>query len=95
MDHVLRRQPISARDLGRPGRATAKSHAFGFEVGSRSPMDGSINASTTAQGRIGRIDDGIDLKRCDIRYKNLELDAFDFDTQHRHCSCHRSEALKG
>ena len=66
MDHMLRRQPISAGDFGVAGRAAMERAAFGEQFGAGAAMDRAIDAAATEQRRIRGVDDGVNAQRGDV-----------------------------
>ena len=78
VDDVFRWQAVATRDLGRPGFATAKRSAFGEQFRSGGAMDRAVNAATAEERFVGRIDDGVDRKRCDVGNADFEPGRTDF-----------------
>jgi hypothetical protein len=66
MNHIPRRQPITAGDFGVAGFAAAERAAFGEELRSRGAMDCTIDAAAAEQRRIRRIRDRVNAKRRDV-----------------------------
>ena len=62
VDDVLRRQPIAARDFGRPGFAAAKPCTFRAQFRARRAMDRAVDPATAEQAAVCCIDDGIDVQ---------------------------------
>ena len=62
MDHMPRRQPISAGDLGIAGRATIERAAFGEQFGPGRAMDRAIDAAAAEQRRVRGVDDGVNAQ---------------------------------
>ena len=73
VDHMLRRQPIAAGDLGAAGLAAAECPAFGEQFRSGSAMDRAVDAAATEQRTVRGIDDRIERKRRDVGDANLKL----------------------
>ena len=66
MDDVPGRQIIAARDLSLSGMASVQGSAFRKQPRSCSSVDRSVNASSSQQGCVGRIDDTVRLHFRDI-----------------------------
>jgi hypothetical protein len=66
MNHVPRRQPITAGDFGVAGFATAERAAFGDKPWSRGAMDCTIDAAAAEQRRIRRVHDRVNVERRDV-----------------------------
>ena len=75
MDDIPGGQVVSLRDLGVPGLATHQGYAFSQEFRTCGPVDASVNAATTQQSLIGRIDNGINRQ-----FRNVTLN--DFNPSH-------------
>src|SRR3984893_17303610 len=58
VNDVLRRQPMTPRDLGGAGRAAAERAAFDKQFRSCGAMDRAVDATDAEQRLIGGIDDG-------------------------------------
>ncbi len=59
MNHVPRRQAVPPGDLGTACLATVEGAAFREKSAPGRPVDGAIDAAPAEQGRIGRVDDGV------------------------------------
>ena len=59
MDDVSSRQPISFGDLGVAGLTAAEPTAFHRKLRAGSAMDCTIHPATAEEGRVGRVDDGV------------------------------------
>jgi len=59
-------QPISAGDFGVAGRAAIQRAAFREQFGAGGAMDRTIDAASAEQGRIRRVDDGVNAQRGDV-----------------------------
>jgi hypothetical protein len=59
MNHMSRRQPISFGDLGIAGRTPMERAAFGEKLGPGRAMDRAIDTAPAEQGRVRRVDDGV------------------------------------
>lgn len=66
MDDELRRQPVAFGCLGIPRLAATQQAAFMYEVGTGCPMNGPIHPVATKQGRVRRVDNGVNRQRRDI-----------------------------
>ena len=77
MDNVAGRQVEAASDAGLPGWAPVEFAAGQVEAWARRPVNRAINTATAHQGRVGRIDNCVDL-----RPSNVTLDHVNF--LHRH-----------
>lgn len=71
VDHMARRQPVTAGDLGIAGVATAERAAFGKQFGAGSAMDGAVDTAAAEQGCIGGVDDRVDGERGDVGNDDL------------------------
>jgi hypothetical protein len=72
MDNVLRRKIIAFRDFCPAGRASVEGAAFLEESGPGCAVDCAIDASTTQQRGIRRVDNRVDGLLCDVALKNGE-----------------------
>src|SRR5579862_1826810 len=81
VNDMLRRQPITAGDLGGAGRAAAKRSAFDKQFRSGGAMDRAVDATAAEQAPIGGIDDGVDRKRGDVGNADLYLRGADFGNE--------------
>jgi len=59
MNHMPRRQPISLGDLGVAGLAAMERAALGQKLRPGRAMDRAIDATTSEQGRVRGVDDGV------------------------------------
>ena len=59
MNHMPRRQPIRQSDFGAAGLAAMQRAAFGEKLRAGRAMDRAIDATTPEQGRVRRVDDGV------------------------------------
>jgi hypothetical protein len=59
-------QAIAPRDPGLPGRATAQGPAFGQELVAGGAVDGAVDTTSAEKGRVGGVDDRIDVERRDV-----------------------------
>ena len=59
VDHMPGREPISLGDFGIARLATMQHAAFGNEVGPGGAMDRPVNAASTEERRVRRVDDGV------------------------------------
>ena len=66
MDHMLRRQAVSARDPGVTGRTAVERAAFGDQFGAGPAMNSAIDAAPAEQGRIRGVDDGVNAQCRDV-----------------------------
>ena len=66
MDHMPRRQQVSARDLGVTGRTAVQRAAFGKQFGAGPAMNSAIDAAPAEQGRIRGVDDGVNAQCRDV-----------------------------
>ena len=66
MDHMPCGQPVSIGDLGIAGLAAVERTAFGQKFRSRRAMDRTVDTAPAEQGRIRRVDDGVNAKRGDV-----------------------------
>ena len=66
MNHMPRRQPITAGDFGVAGFATAERAAFGEKPWSRGAMDCTIDAAAAEQRRIRGVHDRVNAERRDV-----------------------------
>ena len=62
MDHMPRRQPIAAGDLGVAGLAAMERAAFGEQLGPGGAMDRAVDAAAAEQRRIRGVDDGVNAQ---------------------------------
>ncbi len=61
-------QIMAAGDTGLAGRAAAKDPALLQQPRPRGPMDGAVHPAAAEQGFIGGIDDGVNIKACDVAF---------------------------
>jgi hypothetical protein len=59
MNHMPRRQPISAGDFGFAGRAALKRAAFRQQLRACGAMDRAIDTAPAKQGCVRGVDDGV------------------------------------
>ena len=81
VNHVLRRQPISARDLCCAGRTAAQLFTLGAQLRTGGAMDCAIDAAATQQSPVSCVDDRIELKRRDIGHADFESRGADFGSE--------------
>lgn len=62
MDYVLRRQPVSASDLGVAGLAAAERAAFVKQFGPCRAVNGTVNATAPQQRRMCGVDDSVNAQ---------------------------------
>ena len=72
MDHMPRLEPIPFGDLGVTGRTTIQRAALGKQFGACCAMDRAIDATSAEQGRIGRVDDGVNAQCGDVGNDNFQ-----------------------
>lgn len=73
VDDMTRRQLISPRDACFSGRASAEATAFVSQAPSGGAVNGAVDATTTQQGTVGRIDYGIYGEPGNIALANLHV----------------------
>ena len=83
VDDVLRRQPITAGDLGRSGGAAAERFAFLQQLASGGAVDRTIDPAAAQQRCVCRVDDGIDRERGDVGDHDLQSRRTDFGGEKR------------
>src|SRR5207248_3818094 len=66
VDHVLRRQPIAARDLRVAGGAAAERSAFAQQFRPRGAVDCAVDPAAPEQAGIRRVDDGVHRETRDV-----------------------------
>jgi hypothetical protein len=66
MDHMPRWKEISLGDLGVAGLATVELTALSQQLGPGRIMDRAIDAASAEQGRVRRVDDGVNAQRGDV-----------------------------
>ena len=59
MNDVPSGQPVSQSDFGAAGLAAMEGAAFREKLGPSRPVNGAFDAAPAEQGRIGRVDDGV------------------------------------
>jgi len=72
VDHMFRRQTITARDLRRAGITAAERSAFGEQIGTGGAVDRPVYAAAAKQRTVRCIDDGIDAERRDVGNSDLK-----------------------
>lgn len=78
VDDMTRGHPPGTRDDGMARRqavrvvALAHAPAFSEEAGSGCGMDGTVDAATTEQARVGGVDDDVDVLRRDVALNDLD-----------------------
>ncbi len=66
MDHMPGRQPIGFGDFGAARLAATERAAFIEKPRAGGPMDRTIDPTATEQGRVGRVDNGINAQCRDV-----------------------------
>jgi hypothetical protein len=66
MDDMPGGETIAAGQLRLAGRTAAEHATFGQQLGAGGAMDRAVDTAATEQRRIGRVDNGVDLKPGDI-----------------------------
>ena len=72
VDHMPRRKPVSAGDLGVARRAAIERAAFGEQFGPGGAMDRAIDAAPAEQRRIRGVDDGVNAQGRDVGNDDFE-----------------------
>src|SRR5579859_6175410 len=72
MDHILGRQPVSARDLGVAGLPAAQRAALGKELGASRAMNRAIDTAAAQKRRVRRVHDGVNAERGDVSNNDFE-----------------------
>ena len=67
VDDIFRRQAITARDFGFSCFAAAKLLAFLQKLRPGGAVDGAVHTAPAKQSFVCRVDNGVNLQRCDIR----------------------------
>lgn len=65
-------QAIALRELGVARCAAAQLAAFGKQLRPGGAMDCAIHAAAAEQGRIGRVDDGVNVQRRDVGLNSVQ-----------------------
>ncbi len=66
VDHMARRQPVTAGDPGIAGVAAAERFTFGEQFGTGRAMDRTVDTAAAEQGGVGGVDDRVDGERGDV-----------------------------
>jgi len=71
VDHVFRRQPVAAGNLGVAGGAAIQCSAFGQQLGTGCAVNGAIDTTAAEQRIVGGIDDCVHLQCGDVVGNNV------------------------
>jgi hypothetical protein len=72
VDNMFRSEPVSAGNLGIAGLAAAKHATFVEQLRSRRPVDGTIDAATAQERRIGGVDDSVNAQGRNVSDDDFE-----------------------
>ena len=73
VDDKTRRQIVSASEFRFAGLATAKCLTFRKKLRSRSAMNCTVNSAAAQQGRVGRVDNCVDIEPGDVAVDDVDL----------------------